>query len=44
MAPEQSEGATKDLRVIHSIDLCVLKSNLLDYRHVIAEPEPADLQ
>ena len=35
MAPEQSESATKDLRVINCIDLCVLNSNLLDYIHVI---------
>ena len=27
MAPEQSEGATKGLRVINSVDPCVLKSN-----------------
>ena len=27
MAPKQSEGATKDLRVINSVDPWVLKSN-----------------
>ena len=27
MAPKQSEGATKGLRVIKSVDPCVLKSN-----------------
>ena len=33
MTLEQSEGAsaTKGLRVINSIDLCVLKSDILDY-------------
>ena len=35
MAPERSEGATKGLRVINSVDPCVLKSNFLDYRLVI---------
>ena len=35
MALEQSEGATKDLRVINSVDPCVLKSNSLDHRLVI---------
>ena len=29
MAPKQSKGATKRLRVINSVDPCVLKSNLL---------------
>ena len=27
MAPKRSEGATKGLRVINSVDPCVLKSN-----------------
>ena len=27
VAPEQSEGTTKGLKVINSVDLCVLKSN-----------------
>ena len=31
MAPERREGATKGLRVINSVDPCVLKSNFLDY-------------
>ena len=39
MAPEgsegTSEGTTKGLRVINSVDPCVLKSNFLDYRLVI---------
>ena len=35
MALEQSEGTTKGLRVINYVDICVLKSNLLDYRLVI---------
>ena len=35
MAPERSKGATKGLRVINSVDPCVLKSNFLDYRLVI---------
>ena len=35
MAPEQSEGATKGLRVINSVDPCLLKSNFLDYRLVV---------
>ena len=36
MVPEQSEGTTKGLRPINSVDPCVLKSNfLLDYRLVI---------
>ena len=30
MAPEQSEGATKGLRVINHVVPCVLKSNFLD--------------
>ena len=28
VAPERSEGTTKGLRVINSVDPCVLKSNL----------------
>ena len=28
MAPEGSEGATKGLRIINSVDPCVLKSNV----------------
>ena len=35
MAPKWSEGATKDLRVINSVDPSVFKSNYLDYRIVI---------
>ena len=35
MAPEQSEGATKGLRVINFAVPCVLKSNFLDHRHVL---------
>ena len=35
MAPKQSEGATKSLRVINFIVPCVLKSNFLDHRHVL---------
>ena len=35
MAPDRSEGTTKGLRVINSVDPCVLKSNFLDYRLVI---------
>ena len=35
MAPEQSEGATKDLRVINFVVPCALKSNFLDHRHVL---------
>ena len=35
MSPEQSEGTTKGLRVINSVEPCVLKSNFLDYRPVI---------
>ena len=35
MVPKQSEGTTKGLRVINSVDPCVLKSNFLDYRLVI---------
>ena len=35
MAPEQREGTTKGLRVINSVDPCVLKSNFLDYKLVI---------
>ena len=35
MVPEQSEGTTKGLRVINSVDPCVLKSNFLDYRLII---------
>ena len=35
MAPEQSEGATKGLRVINFVVPCVLKSNFLDHRHVL---------
>ena len=35
MVSERSEGATKGLRVINSVDLCVLKSNFfIDYRLV----------
>ena len=32
MALKQIESATKGLRVINSIDPCVLRSNFLDYR------------
>ena len=32
LGTKQSEGATKGLRVISSVDPCVLKSNFLDYR------------
>ena len=35
MAPEQSEGATKGLRVLNFVVPCVLKSNFLDHRHVL---------
>ena len=35
MTPEQSKGAAKGLRVINSVDPCVLKPNFLDYRLVI---------
>ena len=35
MAPSLRSGATKGLRVINSVDPCVLKSNFLDYRLVI---------
>ena len=36
MAPEQSEGATKAcMRVVNSVNPCVLKSNFLDHRLVI---------
>ena len=35
MAPEQSRGATKGLRVINFVVPCVLKSNFLDHRHVL---------
>ena len=35
MAPEQSEGATKGLRVINSVDPSVLKPNFLDYTLII---------
>ena len=35
MAPERNKGATKGLRVINSVDPCVMKSNFLDYGLVI---------
>ena len=35
MAPEQSEGATKGLRVINYVDPWVLKFKFLDYSWVI---------
>ena len=35
MVPKQSEGATKGLKVINSVDPCVLKSNFLNYRLLI---------
>ena len=35
MVPEQSKSATKGLRVINSVNPCVLKYNVLDYRLVI---------
>ena len=35
MAPERSECATKGLRIVNSVDPCVLKSNFLNYRLVI---------
>ena len=35
MVPEKSEGATKGLRVIISVDPSVLKPNFLDYRLII---------
>ena len=35
MAPKQGEGTTKGLRVIKSVDPCVLKFNFSDYRLVI---------
>ena len=40
MTPEQSKGATKGLRVVNSVDPCVLKYNFLDYRLLI---EPLQL-
>ena len=33
--PKQSKGITKGLRAINSINSCVLKSNILDHRHVL---------
>ena len=35
VVPERSKGTTKGLRVINSVDPCVLKSNFLDYRLVL---------
>ena len=35
MAPKQREDATKGLRIVNSVDPCVLKYNFLDYRLVI---------
>ena len=35
MAPGQSEGAAKGLRVINFVVPCDLKSNFLDHRHVL---------
>ena len=35
MVPERSEGASKGLRVINSVDPSLLKYNILDYRLVI---------
>ena len=35
MAPEQSVGTPKGLRVKNLIVSCVLKSNFLDHRHVL---------
>ena len=33
--PKESEGTTKGLRVVNSIDPCILKSTFLDYSLVI---------
>ena len=38
VAPEQSKGATKGLRVINFIVPSVLKSNYLDHRGVLIKP------
>ena len=35
MVPEQTKGATKDMRVTNSVDPCVLKSNFLDLDYIV---------